>query len=145
MVTWPAATNYRHFAVQDKTKSAAREEDERRRRIAERQKRYNDVFTNDNALANAQTHHLVLDFDDKTKKELVTVHKNLVNKLKPHQVKGVKFMWDACFESVERIKTHKGSGCILAHCMGLGKSLQVVTLVHTVLSHPECQVCSPVT
>ena len=43
-------------------------------------------------------------------------------------------MWDACFESIERMKEHPGSGCILAHCMGLGKSLQVVNLVHTVLA-----------
>lgn len=92
------------------------------------------------ALINAQTDHLVLDFDPKTKEELVTVDKQIVTKLKPHQVKGVKFMWDACFESIERLKDHPGSGCILAHCMGLGKSLQVVTLVHTILTHKSCQV-----
>lgn len=93
------------------------------------------------ALENAKIDRLVLDFDPKTKEELVAVNRELVTKLKPHQVKGVKFMWDACFESVERIKEHPGSGCILAHCMGLGKSLQVVTLVHTVLTHEACQVC----
>ena len=89
---------------------------------------------------NARIDHLVLDFDPETKEELVTVDKDIVKQLKPHQVKGIKFMWDACFESVERLKTHPGSGCILAHCMGLGKSLQVVTLAHTVLSHNVCQV-----
>lgn len=34
-------------------------------------------------------------------------------------------MWDCCCESVKKIQKSHGSGCILAHCMGLGKTLQV--------------------
>lgn len=71
---------------------------------------------------------LVLDFDPDTKEELITVHKKLIKHLKPHQATGVKFMFDACFESVKQIEKGYGSGCILAHCMGLGKSLQVILL-----------------
>lgn len=76
---------------------------------------------------------LVLDEDENTKEPLVQVHRNLVTKLKPHQVDGVQFIWDSCCESVKKATTTPGSGCILAHCMGLGKTLQVVTFLHTVL------------
>ena len=38
----------------------------------------------------------------------------------------VEFMWDCLIESVDRMKDgYEGSGCILAHCMGLGKTLSV--------------------
>lgn len=42
-------------------------------------------------------------------------------------VSGVQFMWDCCCESMKKIQKSQGSGCILAHCMGLGKTLQVRT------------------
>lgn len=43
-----------------------------------------------------------------------------------HCVAAVQFMWDCLFESLERSKKpEKSAGCILAHCMGLGKTLSV--------------------
>jgi transcriptional regulator ATRX len=99
---------------------------------------YNEAFGGD---AQTPRQRLVLDFDPKTKVELVTVNPEIVTKLNPHQVNGVKFMWDACFESIERLEHRTpGSGCILAHYMG--KSLQVVTLAHTVLTNKACKVLS---
>ncbi|KAK1129914.1 hypothetical protein K0M31_019613 [Melipona bicolor] len=116
------------------TKQAAKEEEERLKRISERQKLYNEMY--EIRLAGEEkVDKLVLDFDPEMKEELVTVDKDLVKNLKPHQAKGIKFMWDSCFESLERIKSSTGSGCILAHCMGLGKSLQVIALVHTLLTY----------
>ncbi|KAE8745380.1 hypothetical protein FOCC_FOCC007928, partial [Frankliniella occidentalis] len=135
----------RHMMKEDEleegTKEAAKEEEERLKRIAARQKMYEELYDN----IQKEFHvldQLILDFDEETKEPLVEVDKSLVKKLKPHQAKGVKFMWDACFESLKRTKeqSNKGSGCILAHCMGLGKTFQVVTLVHTLFKHPETNV-----
>lgn len=81
---------------------------------------------------------IYLDIDSKTKKPLIPIDPQLLKYIKPHQIEGVKFIWDSCFEKVELIKQgNKGSGCILAHCMGLGKTFQLITLIHTVMAHSE--------
>lgn len=67
----------------------------------------------------------MLDSNPKTNEELISVDENLVKKLKPHQTQGVKFMWDATFGSVKALKKNTGSGCILAHCMGLGMFISI--------------------
>ena len=46
--------------------------------------------------------------------------------VKPHQLKGVQFLWR------ELIKDDKHQGCLLAHTMGLGKTMQVVSLLDTI-------------
>ena len=67
---------------------------------------------------------LVLEVD-KDKSPVIEVSRDLIRKLKPHQVEGVQFMWDCVAETTERLQNDPGSGCILAHCMGLGKTLSV--------------------
>ncbi|XP_066495974.1 transcriptional regulator ATRX isoform X2 [Tiliqua scincoides] len=123
--------------LRTETQNALKEEEERRRRIAERERereKLREVIEIEDAPVKCPiTTKLVLDEDEETKEPLVQVHRNIVTKLKPHQVDGVQFMWDCCCESVKKTKKSSGSGCILAHCMGLGKTLQVVSFLHTIL------------
>merc|ERR1712154_500022 len=54
--------------------------------------------------------------------------------IKPHQIGGVRFLYDNIIESVNRFSTSQGFGCILAHSMGLGKTMQIVSFIDIFLS-----------
>ncbi|CAH0387949.1 unnamed protein product [Bemisia tabaci] len=113
------------------SKRAAKEEEERQKRLSEKEKWLSQTFTE------PEPEKLVLDADEETKQPIVTVHPGLMRILKKHQVEGLRFMWNSCFESIKLVNSSAGSGCVLAHCMGLGKSLQIVALVHTIMCHPQ--------
>ncbi|XP_037045862.1 transcriptional regulator ATRX homolog [Bradysia coprophila] len=123
-------------SLTQETKQAYQQEKERKKQYARRIQKYNETYGKLPGELN-QMDQILLDFDLNTKSELLAVDKRLSTKLKPHQCEGVKFMWDACFESIEKLHGNNGSGCILSHCMGLGKTLQVITLVHTLLRHSD--------
>lgn len=53
----------------------------------------------------------------------------------PCQIGGIRFLYDNLVESLERFKTSSGFGCILAHSMGLGKTLQVISFVDVLFRH----------
>ena len=55
----------------------------------------------------------------------LSVSRKLVKQLKPHQRGGVSFLWDSVCESINMVRYSQGSGALLAHCMGLGKTIQV--------------------
>lgn len=51
----------------------------------------------------------------------VTVPEHMSEQLQPHQRVGVSFLWDCCIRN--------SRGAILAHCMGLGKTFQTITML----------------
>ncbi|XP_018577757.1 transcriptional regulator ATRX [Anoplophora glabripennis] len=122
-------------SLAEATQRANKEEQERIERLEGRHRIKESLSQSFTQLIEEDT--LVLDVDELTGEPLVKVHPKLSQRLKPHQKSGIQFMWDSCYESLERLKVDEGSGCILAHCMGLGKTFQVITLLHTLFSYEE--------
>ncbi|KAJ3586450.1 hypothetical protein NHX12_012848, partial [Muraenolepis orangiensis] len=59
----------------------------------------------------------------------------LARAVKPHQIGGIRFLYSNLVESVERFSAGGGLGCVLAHSMGLGKTLQVISFIDVLLRH----------
>lgn len=127
------------------TLDAIEAEKERRNRIAARQKEYNEslleqssfLSRTDPEVNGAKNNRLILELNKETNEAIIEVSPKLVQHLKPHQIEGVEFLWNNIFESIEAIEKKKArsNGCILAHCMGLGKTLQVISFIHTILKY----------
>lgn len=54
----------------------------------------------------------------------IYLNSKIADRIQPHQIDGVRFMWR------EAIADHQG--CLLAQTMGLGKTMQVITLLVTI-------------
>jgi len=125
-------------------KQTEREEAARFERL-QKQKEYNGKLLS----LHEQNHlpvafELVLESDPRSGDIVIEVDLMLVQYMKEHQVEGVRFLWSQVFESTQRIaasidpvskEDRGGSGAILAHCMGLGKTFTTITLIHTLFRY----------
>ena len=55
------------------------------------------------------------------------------------QIGGVRFLYDNLVESLERFRSSNGFGCILAHSMGLGKTLQLISFMDVFLRKTDAK------
>lgn len=123
--------------VSDESVNEARKSDfDLRKRLIERNRNMLVIVKQ----LNLQGHNIVLEFDAISKKPLITIHKELAKVLKIHQIEGIRFLWNTVFETVDKTNTTDGTGCILAHRMGVGKTLQIIVLMYTILCHTQINI-----
>ncbi|CAF1053428.1 unnamed protein product [Didymodactylos carnosus] len=117
--------------LQAQTKSAVEAEKERRKRIEQKQKEYNEILLSQSGYLDRNKNDinkkLILEMNKETNEPLIEVDPKLVKNMKQHQLEGVQFLWNNLFESLEAIndkrhKTHR-------------KTLQVISFIHTLFKH----------
>ncbi|WEW56605.1 hypothetical protein PRK78_002052 [Emydomyces testavorans] len=73
-------------------------------------------------VANSDPGRQAVSFDE----PIIYLDAHIGRRVKAHQLQGIQFMWR------ELIKDEKREGCLLAHTMGLGKTMQVISLLVTI-------------
>jgi SNF2 family DNA or RNA helicase len=124
----PAKRKRRRIIQKDKAAANFREnvfeqveELENRRRVLRQTLAHDGSFPGDKA-------KFIINETKKAEHGFVYVPPTIARFIKPHQIEGVRFMWDHLVAKPK--KTRKG--CLLAHTMGLGKTMQVITLLYAI-------------
>ncbi|MCJ1248166.1 hypothetical protein MMC30_005383 [Trapelia coarctata] len=63
----------------------------------------------------------------KSGEEMITINPTIAGRIQQHQLDGIQFMWGEIISEQAEMQ-----GCLLAHTMGLGKTMQVITLLSTI-------------
>ncbi|XP_059188320.1 helicase ARIP4-like isoform X2 [Centropristis striata] len=80
---------------------------------------------------------VLVNLNHPAKEKDIFLSSQLARAVKPHQIGGIRFLYDNLVESVERFGSSSGFGCILAHSMGLGKTLQVISFIDVLFRHTK--------
>ncbi|OHF00130.1 SNF2 super family protein [Colletotrichum orchidophilum] len=94
-----------------------REEQEQRRKELRRKLAASDTISSDKS-------RLIINETKEDDEGLIYVNGEIGQRIKDHQIEGVRFLWN---QIVYDAKVRQG--CLLAHTMGLGKTMQVITLL----------------
>ncbi|KAG6035930.1 hypothetical protein E4U19_004036 [Claviceps sp. Clav32 group G5] len=67
---------------------------------------------------------LIINESKQDDQSFIYINQYLGDRIKDHQIEGVRFMWNQIIQD-----SALRQGCLLAHSMGLGKTMQVITLL----------------
>ncbi|XP_034551478.1 helicase ARIP4-like isoform X2 [Notolabrus celidotus] len=95
------------------------------------------AHTNDTLNQPDSEGRVLVNLNHPSTEEDIFLSSQLARSVKPHQIGGIRFLYDNLVESVERFSGSSGFGCILAHSMGLGKTLQVISFIDILFKHTK--------
>jgi SNF2 family DNA or RNA helicase len=102
-----------------------REEDQRR--LAEQESRRQLLrarLASSNSSLNADRAKIIINESKFENEGFIFIHDHIGSRIKNHQIDGIRFMWSQIVSKDGALQ-----GCLLAHTMGLGKTMQVITLL----------------
>jgi len=102
-----------------------REEDQRR--LAEQESRRQLLrarLASSNSSLNADRAKIIINESKFENEGFIFIHDHIGGRIKNHQIDGIRFMWSQIVSKDGALQ-----GCLLAHTMGLGKTMQVITLL----------------
>ncbi|GAB0133221.1 hypothetical protein EsDP_00001633 [Epichloe bromicola] len=67
---------------------------------------------------------LIINESKQDDQSFIYINQDIGNRIKDHQIDGVRFMWNQILQDPDLRQ-----GCLLSHSMGLGKTMQVITLL----------------
>ena len=72
------------------------------------------------------------------KQRVLPLPRKVALKIKSYQLDGIQFLWNKIIGQQE-FEASPGTGCILAHSMGLGKTMQLCIFSDLLLQHTSCR------
>ena len=76
------------------------------------------------SVSSKQSRLIVNETKESQDESLIYINDHIGSKIKNHQIEGIRFMWNQLV-----VPSGVRQGCLLAHTMGLGKTMQVITLL----------------
>ncbi|KLU84276.1 SNF2 family ATP-dependent chromatin-remodeling factor snf21 [Magnaporthiopsis poae ATCC 64411] len=104
----------------DKEAMDMRQNDKRRLELQEERRRALRRQLASSGDVSGEKSRLIINETKEESQGLIYVPRQMADHIKDHQIQGVRFMWNQVITS---------QGCLLAHTMGLGKTMQVICLL----------------
>lgn len=101
--------------LREREKLRGQEQEARRQKL--RLTLANDVAAQDKT-------RLIINESKEEGQSLIYIHDEIGKQIKDHQIEGVRFLWNQIIQDKDIRQ-----GCLLAHTMGLGKTMQVITFL----------------